>query len=66
MKPFIPGNITTYKITELASCPIVLQNYRSMLRDMFWGYLMYYPKRLATPQSTGTRRSLARTVRFLL
>ena len=66
MKPFIPGNITPYIIIESATCPIVLQNYRSMLRDMFWGYLMYHAKRLTTPQSSGTRRSQARTVRFLL
>ena len=66
MEPFIPGNITPYIIIESATCSKVRQNYRSMLRDMFWGYLMYHPKRLATPQSSGTRRSQARTVRFLL
>ena len=51
---------------EPATCPIVLQIKIRMLRDMFWGYLMYHPKRLATPQSSGTRRSQARTVRDLL
>ena len=65
--PLIPDDITTsYNIIERATCPMVLQNYRSMLRDMFWGYLLYHPKHLATPQSSGTRRSQARTVRFLL
>lgn len=66
MKPFIPGNITPYIIIESATCPIVLQNYRSMLRDMFWGYLMFHPKHLATPQRSVKRRSQARTVRSLL
>lgn len=66
MKPFIPGNITPYIIIESATCSKMRQNYRSMLRDMFWGYLIYHPKRLATPQSFGTRRSQARTVRVLL
>ena len=53
MVPIIPGKITPYIILESASCSKVRQNYRSMLRDMFWGYLMDHPKRLATPQIPG-------------